>query len=325
VHGRDGGFAFISVLAATSLWGTSGPAQVLAHADASPGAVGSARLLVGGVVLGGAALASEPSVRRWFCRGDWKWVALAAASTGVFQAVFFAAVDRTGAALATLVALGAAPVATGLAARGVQREALTAAWLVATVVAIAGCALLLAPGAEGSVDGLGIVFALVAAACYGGYTVAAKRLVAADRPIEGVIAVTLFGGALVLAPALADRGSGLLSARGVMLTGWLALASTALAYTLFVRGLRQVPASVAGVLSLAEPLVAVLLAVVLLGERLGAKAFVGAAVLLVGITLSSLLPLRAQGAPAATGAAGAPLTSGGSTSSTRRTCRRSGR
>jgi DME family drug/metabolite transporter len=307
------------------LWGTSGPAQALAHADASPGAVGSARLLVGGVVLGGAALASGRSVRAWFGGRDWPWVAVAAVSTGVFQAVFFAAVDRTGAALATLVALGAAPVATGLAARVVQREALTAAWLLATVVAIAGCAMLLAPDAEGAVDGLGVVFALVAAACYGGYTVAAKRLVAADRPIEGVIAVTLFGGALLLAPALADRGSGLLSARGAMLTGWLAFASTAVAYTLFVRGLRQVPASVAGVLSLAEPLVALLLAVFLVGERLSATAFVGAAVLLVGITLSSLIPLRARGAPAATGSRRRSLTSGSSTHSPGRTCRASDR
>jgi DME family drug/metabolite transporter len=301
MHGRALDLSFLSVLAATTLWGTSGPAQALANANASPGAIGAGRLLLGGVVLGGAALASRRSVRDWFCGRDWRWLVVAAVSTGVFQAVFFAAVDRTGAAVATLVALGAAPVATGLAARSIQGEALTRAWVATTTVAIAGCVLLLAPGADASVDAVGIVLALVAAACYGGYTVSAKRLLEEDRPIEGVIAVTLFGGALVLAPAFLDRGSGLITARGALLTTWLAIASTALAYTLFVRGLRTVPASVAGVLSLAEPLVAVLLAVAVLGERLSATAVAGAAVLLCGITLSSLLPLR-HGAPAAAGA-----------------------
>jgi DME family drug/metabolite transporter len=58
------------------------------------------------------------------------------------------------------------------------------------------------------------------------------------------------------------------SRSGIALTAWLALISTALAYVLFVRGLRAIPASIAGTLSRAEPLVASPLAVLVLGERL---------------------------------------------------------
>jgi DME family drug/metabolite transporter len=212
----------------------------------------------------------------------------------VFQAAFFAAVDRTGAALATLVALGAAPLATGLCARHLRAEPLPTGWMAATTTAITGCALLLLPGKETGADGIGLALALVAASCYGGYTVAAKRLLSVDRPIEGVIAATLVGGGLLLSPAFADRPERLASMRGLALIGWLGLVSTALAYILFVRGLRRVPASVAGTLSLAEPLVAVALAVLLLGERLTMLTMVGGLLLFLGIALASLPSLRPQ-------------------------------
>lgn len=290
---KDGWLPVLSVLAAASLWGMSGPAQALAHTGVNPAALGAARLLLGGLALAAVALSSgQTSVRSWLCGDDWRWLALAAVSTGVFQAAFFAAVDRTGAALATLVALGAAPVATGLCARSLRGEPLRGGWAAATVSAVAGCALLLLPGGTAEASTVGIAFALVAACCYGGYTVAGKQLVQADRPVEGVIAASLVGGALILAPAFADHASRLLSVRGILLAGWLGLVSTALAYTLFVRGLRRIPASIAGTLSLAEPLVAVVLAVLVLGEHLGPAAIVGALLLLAGIALASVPILR---------------------------------
>jgi DME family drug/metabolite transporter len=201
-------------------------------------------------------------------------------------------------ALATLVALGAAPVATGLSAHALQGEPLPIGWVAATATAVTGCALLLLPGGKTGVDALGVALALLAACCYGGYTAAAKRLLQTDCPVEGVIAASLLGGGLLLAPAFADRSAGLVSVHGIALTAWLALVSTALAYVLFVRGLRGIPASIAGTLSLAEPLVAVILAVLVLGERLAPLAIVGASLLLAGIGLASLPPLHRR-APAA--------------------------
>src|ERR1700739_3289161 len=102
----SGRLAVVSVFGAACLWGTSGPAQALAAGGANPAAVRAARPLLGGLVLGAVALASGAPVRTWLCGRDWRWLVLAAVLTGVFQAVFFAAVDRTGAGLATLVALG---------------------------------------------------------------------------------------------------------------------------------------------------------------------------------------------------------------------------
>ena len=89
------------------------------------------------------------------------------------------------------------------------------------------------------------------------------------------------------------------------LTAWLGLVSTAFAYVLFVRGLRAIPASTAGTLGLAEPLVAVAVAVVVLGERLDALEIAGGVLLLAGVVLASVPPLRR--APDAVRARTAPL------------------
>jgi hypothetical protein len=57
----------MSVLAATSLWGTCCPAQALAHTGANPGAIGAARLLVLGerlaplAIVGASLLLAGPS------------------------------------------------------------------------------------------------------------------------------------------------------------------------------------------------------------------------------------------------------------------------
>jgi len=61
-----------------------------------------------------------------------------------------------------------------------------------------------------------------------------------------------------------------------------------LAYALFFGGLRTTSAEVAAVLTLLEPLVATLLAVVLLGETLTALGWLGAVLLLaaVGVLLA---------------------------------------
>ena len=60
---------------------------------------------------------------------------------------------------------------------------------------------------------------------------------------------------------------------------------TAGAYALYATGLRRVPASVAGIVTLLEPLTATLLGVLVFGERLDAAGAVGALLLLGAVAL----------------------------------------
>jgi DME family drug/metabolite transporter len=66
---------------------------------------------------------------------------------------------------------------------------------------------------------------------------------------------------------------------------------TALAYVLFARGLRRLTPGETATLTLAEPLTATGLGVLVLGERPGAVAVAGAALVLAGL-LALALPSR---------------------------------
>ena len=107
----------------------------------------------------------------------------------------------------------------------------------------------------------------------------------------------LFGGAAVLlAPVLAASSPGwVLSGRGLAVTGYLGIVTTVAAYLLYGRGLRTVPAPSAVTLGLAEPVVAALLGLFVLGERLTAAAVTG--LVLVGLALGTLAGARRQPSP----------------------------
>ncbi|HEX9356926.1 MAG TPA: DMT family transporter, partial [Streptosporangiaceae bacterium] len=63
---------------------------------------------------------------------------------------------------------------------------------------------------------------------------------------------------------------------------------TAVAYTLYFRGLRSAPAGTAALLSLLEPLTGTVLAALILGDRLGPAGITGAAILAVALVLATV-------------------------------------
>jgi DME family drug/metabolite transporter len=78
------------------------------------------------------------------------------------------------------------------------------------------------------------------------------------------------------------------SASGVVAAIFLGVVSTALAYVLFARGLRSLPASNVATLTLAEPLTAGLLGVLLLREPLSTTQVLGALLVVAGLVILSL-------------------------------------
>ena len=100
-------------------------------------------------------------------------------------------------------------------------------------------------------------------------------------------------GALFLLPLLFSADLSWLGAtRGWLLVLHLGVTATALSYWLFTRGLESVPASTAVTLSLAEPLTAGLLGVVVVGERLSIPAWCGLLSILAALVIL-VVPARA--------------------------------
>jgi DME family drug/metabolite transporter len=223
------------------------------------------------------------------------WVTALAA--GTYQLCFFAAVDRAGVALGTLVAVGSAPILAGLLAWAVLGHRPTLGWVVATAVCVGGLAMLTAGDLTGG-NGAGLLLALGAAGCIAAYNVAAK--VQLDR---GVGALEVPAGSFVLAtllllPVLAAQPLDWLgSPQGVALALYLGLATMGLANVLLTRGMRALRSGPVTTLMLADPAVATLLGVVVLDERLSLLAGAGVAVIFAGLALQGLLASRGRSEP----------------------------
>ncbi len=208
-----------------------------------------------------------------------------------YQLAFFSAVEDTGVAVGTVVAIGSGPAFAGLLGRLVGGEPLTRRWGIATGLACAGVALLVGGGEGADVSAPGIALALVAGASYATYTVAAKGLLTAGHAPEAVMARAFGLGALLLLPVLAaTEGGGLGSPGGLALVLFLGAVPTALAYVLFARGLQRLSSGETATLTLAEPLTATVLGILVLGEDPTALTAAGA-----GLVLGGLLVLAARG------------------------------
>jgi drug/metabolite transporter, DME family len=134
----------------------------------------------------------------------------------------------------------------------------------------------------------------VAGLSYAAYATVAAALITRGENSRTVVG-TLFGGAAaLLLPVLLASGTGwLLTGPGAAGTLYLGLVATGLSYLLYGRGLRTTPVAIATTLTLAEPAVATVLGLVVLGERLGLVAAGGLAVMALSLLVLAL-PTRAD-------------------------------
>lgn len=295
-----------AVLIAALCFATTGTAQSLADADASPLSVGAARVLIGGGILALVALRSlretpRPSVSGGRPARVPAWVIVLVGAVGVlaYQPTFFAGTRLNGVAVGTVIALGSAPIATGLLNALIRRRLPTLRWGAATGIALVGVVLvsglLGATPNSGAVDGRGLLASLGAGASYALYTLASKLLL--DRGWNPAAAMGgVFGAAAVLSiPLLVTTSTAWLATpRGIALALWLGVVTTAIAYLLFGWGLQRLSPPTVASLTLAEPLGATLLGVLVLREQLSGVAVVGLVVIAAGLVLLSA-PQRGRG------------------------------
>ncbi|GJF22002.1 DMT family transporter [Streptomyces sp. HO565] len=307
VSGLPVGRGLLYLIVAGAAWGTAGAAASLVYRTSDMGPVTlSFWRCAAGLVLLLAARPLRPRVRPAVAEPLRRKV-LRAVLTGlglaVFQTAYFAAVQATGLAVATVVTLGAGPVLIALGARQALGERLGGGGAAAVVGALAGLGVLVLGDGSTSVEPLGVLLALVSAAGYSAMTLLTRwwgRDGSADAAgtSVGAFAVT----SLCLLPFALAEGLVPHSAEPVRLL-WLlvyvAAVPTALAYGLYFAGAAVVRSATVSVIMLLEPVSAAALAVVLLGEHLTAATLAGTVLMLGSVAGLAVAEARQARTPTA--------------------------
>ncbi|MFC9897160.1 EamA family transporter [Nocardia sp. NPDC127579] len=282
------------ILAASVLWGTTGTASSLAPAGAPAAAIGSAGLALGGLLLFAAGHwkpLRDREIRHPYTRREGWLLLLGAVAVAGYPVTFYPAVARTGVAVATVVALCSAPVFAGALAWVLGRSKPSARWVLATSAAVIGCAALVSGGSSAAIDPAGVALATVAGLVYVVYSLVGGELITGGHDSDRVMGVMFGAAALFVLPVLLCTETAWLSGtRGLVVAAHLAVFTTFLAYRLFGYGLRHTTVAVATTLTLAEPAVAAVLGVTVLGERLALVSWCGLGILASGLVLLSLSP-----------------------------------
>lgn len=288
----------LAVSAASVLWGTTGTAATFAP-GVGPLAIGASALGIGGLLQ---AVIAVPALRNAWpaLRRHRLVVGMGALAVAVYPLAFYSSMHLAGVAVGSVVSLGSAPLASGVLERLIDKRPLSRWWMLAAALGVVGSVLLCASKLEtertSSTGTLwGVALGLVAGASYAMYSWASHRLMHAGIGRAAAMGSVFGGGGALLMPVLAVTGGPLLASVGNFAVGaYIALVPMFLGYVLFGYGLTKVSASTATTITLTEPAIAAVLAVVIVGERLTPIGWAGLAVIAVVLYILAVAPTNAE-------------------------------
>jgi DME family drug/metabolite transporter len=291
---RAGWSGLFLLCTAGVVWGTIGPAVDIVddRSSLSVLTMGAYRAVAAMAVLVLAAtVTSLWSACLALVRQQGRRVVLTGVLAATFQLLFFVAVVVNGVSVTTVVTLGFAPVLLLVlsSARGRRLPAFSEALTVGT--AVLGLVLVSTTGSgdeHATLSGWGLLAALGSGAAYalsaevGGVLTREHDALTVATCTTSVVAVVLVPGGFGLAMV---RGEPMATTDVVswVLVGYLGAVTMAFAYVLLYAGLRSTPSGAAVVATLMEPVTAVLIAVLLLGETLTVAGGVGCLLILAAI------------------------------------------
>lgn len=270
------------------LWGSSFVGVKLAVAEIPPLTLGFVRAVLAALAL--AAYAAASGVRLRLPRRDLVLLTiLGALGIGWFYVGTNLGIQLASATNAALLNLPA-PALAAVGAWLFLEERIGPARVAGVAIALGGAIFLTVRTAQEAAGGVlaGNLFLLSAMFAWTAYTLLGRRWLGRWAPAASV-AWIMITGALVLAPAaaveLAVDGLPRVSAQGLLVTLYLGLGCTALAYVIWNHGLAVLGATRTAVYLYLLPVVTVAVAIPVLGERPSVDVLAAGLVVLAGTYL----------------------------------------
>lgn len=219
----------------------------------------------------------------------------------VYQWWYLEAVVRLGVSAATLITLCVPPVIVALASSAFFGEKLTGRTLISLFAALGGIVLLI--GWQSPMDDTigsmtaGIFFAVGSASGIA-FHVLGSRVMGGRHHALRPLAIGFLTGVIVFLPMAIRHDLTLdIPVVGWLLLFYLAIVPSVIGYWLYQRGLQDVSAMTASIVTLLEPLTAAVIAWILFDERLGVLGWIGGGLLIMAIMLLSIVPGTAKVEP----------------------------
>lgn len=289
------GRGLVYVFVAAVAWGTGGAVAAVLYRTSGLGpiAVSFWRFATGVALLALVGRFVATGSARELLRGRWAWLGIIGAGLAMYQTAYFAAVQRSGVAVATIVTLGLGPILIAIGSHLALGERIGRSGVLTIALALTGLVLLTRGGEVGPALLQGLALAVLSAVGYAGVTLLTRAM---GRRNGGgdQFNVTLIGtaiGMVCLLPLAALEGlvpTAGAPLRNAAMLSYLGAVPTALAYALFNAGLSSVRATTASVIALMEPVTAAVIAVTVLGERMTLLAVVGTVVLMAAVVILAL-------------------------------------
>ncbi|MBO9429482.1 EamA family transporter [Sulfitobacter sp. R18_1] len=284
----------IAILFAAVVWGTTGTAATFAP-EVSAAAIGAAAMGLGGIAQALWAGRGILNQRRRLLQQR-RLLVIGALAVAVYPLAFYGAMRLAGVTVGTVITIGSAPLLSALIEYLLDGRRLTLRWSFGAAVGLIGMGLICL--AEGETHGsavsapsvpMGVLLGLIGGFTYALYSWSARRMMLQGTRSAVAMGATFGLGGLLLMPVLAVSGGAFLASWTNAAVGlYMAAVPMFLGYIAFGYGLARVEASTATVITLFEPVVAAVLAVVIVGERLPPQGWVGVALVIGCLSIITL-------------------------------------
>jgi drug/metabolite transporter (DMT)-like permease len=273
------------------VWGSTYLAIRVADRTLPPFEMAAVRYLTAGVALYPLAWLAWRRRRQapsWPPLAQWAGMAVAGTMLLAFGNGGVSYAERTLPSGLAALLVASVPLWMALADRMLNGRRIRAGGWLALLIGLAGVAVLAHPAAHGSV--VPVLVVLAASMSWGIGSVLAGRVPAPASPLLGSAMQMLAGGAVLAGIAAATgeltrAGPGHASTQSLAALAYLIGPGSLLALTCYVIALRRLPTTVVSTYAYVNPVVAVSLGTLILGERLTLASLIGGAIVVASVAL----------------------------------------
>jgi drug/metabolite transporter (DMT)-like permease len=287
VAARYGARVWLALVTVYVVWGSTFIALAIAVRDLPPLIAMSARHLVAGAILLAVALprgdrerdpVGRPQIRAAFVFGGLLFL--------VGHGSLAWAQQTVPAGVAALL-VGSIPIWMALLDRAAYGRRLHGSAYAGFVLGFVGLAFLVDPFGEGSVDRLGAIAILFGALSWAAGSLYSRGAPLPKRPLVSAGLGSLCGGILLLASSIltGELGDARWTAAALFSVAYLIVVGSLVGFTAYVWLLRAAPTSLVATYAYVNPIVAVILGWMLLGEQITLRMVVSGGAIVVAVAL----------------------------------------